>query len=157
LAQPRRQAVRAVHVKVAKEHESAAITFLHKALRTKSFQNTTNLTMKLIPLFSDRLPSVEQSAIRRTITKQALCLAEFEYVSNPHIDSLDDSCATLKNHSLRSIVMSYRHGKTKTFLSIDRDHSSGQVILTYPIVRKVLNFQVYPLVGTEIYAHSRRK
>ena len=28
--------------------------------------------------------------------------------------------------------MSYQHGKKKTFLSIDRDHSSGQVILTYP-------------------------
>jgi len=29
-------------------------------------------------------------------------------------------------------VLSYRHGKKKTFLSIDRDHSTGQVILAYP-------------------------
>jgi len=109
-----------------------AITLLHKALHTKAFRATTNLTMKLVPLFSDRLPSVEQNIIRRTITKQALCLVEFEYVSNPHIDSIDEHCAALKNHSLHSTVLSYQHGKKKTFLSLDRDHSSGQVILTYP-------------------------
>ena len=73
-----------------------AITFLHKALLTKAFRATTNLTMKLVPLFSDRLPSAEQDIIHRTITKQALCLAEFEYVSNPHIGLIDDPCVALK-------------------------------------------------------------
>jgi len=132
LAQPKHQIVCAVHVEVAKEHKSAAIILLHKALCTKAFQCTTNLVMKCIPLFSNCLPSMEQDIICCTITKQALCLAEFKYVSNPHIDLIDEPCETLKNHSLCSIILSYRHSWKKTFLSIDRDHSTGQVTLTYP-------------------------
>jgi len=140
--------VRAVHVEVAQEHEKEAIAFLHKALRTKSFKQTTNLTMKLVPLFSDRLPSEEQDAIRRAITKQALCLAEFEFVSNPHINLIDEASTELHNHSLRTIVLAYRHsGKKKTFLSIDRDHNSGQVVLTYPRkYRKEANGRAHHLV-----------
>jgi len=97
----------AVHVEVAKEHESAAITLLHKALHSKAFRCTTNLTMKLVPLFSDHLPSAEQDILCCMITKQAQCLAEFEYVSNPHIDLIDEPSAALNNHSLHSIIMAY--------------------------------------------------
>jgi len=75
---------------------------------------------------------MEQDIICCTIIKQALCLAEFKYVSNPHINLINEPCEALKNHSLCSIVLSYQHSQKKTFLSIDRDHSTGQVILTYP-------------------------
>ena len=89
--------------------------------------------MKLVPLYSDCLPSAEQDAICCTITKQALCLAEFKFVSNPHINLTDKPFAKLHNHSLCTIVLAYHHkGKKKNFLSIDQDHNSGQVILTYP-------------------------
>jgi len=88
--------------------------------------------VKLVPLFSNCLPSTEQDIIRRTITKQAQCLAEFEYTSNPHIDLINEPSAALNNHSLHSIVMAYQHNQKKTFLSLDWDHSSGQVIFTYP-------------------------
>ena len=101
--------MRAVHVEVDKEHEAKAIVLLHKALCTTIFKRSTNLTMKLVPLFSDRLPSAEQDAIHRTITKQALCLAEFEFVSNPHINLLDESSVALHNHSLCTIVLAYCH------------------------------------------------
>jgi len=144
----KRQVVRAVHVEVAQEHETEATALLHKALRTTRFKKATNLTMKLVPLFSDRLPSEEQDAIRRAITKQALCLAEFEFVSNPHINLIDEASTELHNHSLRTIVLAYRHsGKKKTFLSIDRDHNSGQVVLTYPRkYRKEANGRAHHLV-----------
>ncbi len=118
-ALPKRQAVRTVHVKVAKEHETDAIVLLHKALQTTLFKHSTNLTMKLVPLFSDCLPSAEQDAIHCTITKQALCLAKFEFVSNPHINLIDKSSVKLHNHSLRTIVLAYHHNWKKTFLSID--------------------------------------
>jgi len=75
---------------------------------------------------------MEQDIICHMITKQAQCLAEFEYVSNPHIDLTDEPSAAFNNHSLHSIVMAYQHNWKKTFLSLDWDHSSGQVILTYP-------------------------
>jgi len=88
--------------------------------------------MKLVPLYSDHLPSAEQDAICCTITKLALCLAEFEFVSNPHINLIDKPSAKLHNHSLCTIVLAYHHNEKKTFLSIDHDHNSGQVILTYP-------------------------
>ena len=101
------QAVWAVHVVVAKEHKSAAIVLLHKALQTTIFKHTMNLMMKLVPLYSDHLPSTEQDIIHHTITKQALCLAEFEFLSNPHIDLTDEPSAELHNHSLHSIVMAY--------------------------------------------------
>ena len=119
-------------MEVDKEREAEAIVLLHKALRTTAFKRSTNLTMKLVPLFSDCLPSAEQDAIHCTITKQALCLAKFEFVSNPHINFLDESSVELHNHSLRTIVLAYCHNQKKTFLSIDRDHTSSQVILTYP-------------------------
>jgi len=124
--------VQAVHVEVAKEHETDAIVLLHKALQTTIFKRSMNLTMKLVPLFSDCLPSAEQDAIRCTITKQALCLAKFEFVSNPHINLIDKPSVELHNHSLCTIVLAYHHNRKKTFLSIDHDHTSGQVILTYP-------------------------
>jgi len=131
-AQSKHQIVQAVYVKVAKEHESAAITVHHKALHTEVFRCMTNLMMKLAPLNSNHCPSMEQDIICHTITKLAQCLAEFEYVSNPHINLINEPSAALNNHSLCSIVMAYQHNWKKTFLSLDQDHSSGQVILIYP-------------------------
>jgi len=113
------QIVQAVHVKVAKEYESMAITLHHKALQTKAFWCTTKLMVKLVPLFSDCLPSAEQDILCHTITKQAQCIAKFEYVSNPHIDLLDKPSAALNNHPLCSIVMAYCHNRKKTFHSLD--------------------------------------
>jgi len=72
-----------------------------------------NLTMKLVPLYSDCLPSAEQDAICCTITKQALCLAEFKFVSNPHINLIDKPSAKLHNHSLCTIVLAYHHNGKK--------------------------------------------
>jgi len=98
----------------------------------EAFRRTTNLMMKLVPILSDCLPSLKQDILCHTITKQAQCIAEFKYVSNPHIDLLDNPSVALSNHSLCSIVLAYCHNCKNTFLSLDQDHSTGQVILTYP-------------------------
>jgi len=109
-----------------------AVNLIHKALCSTVFRHTTNHMMKLVPVLSDHLPSMEQDILCCTITKQAQCIAEFKYVSNPHIDLLEDPSVVLNNHSLHSIVLAYCHNQKKTFLSLDQDHSTGQVILTYP-------------------------
>jgi len=72
-------------VEVANKHEGIAVNLIHKTLHSTTFRHTTNLMMKLVPLFSDHLPSMEQGILCQTITlstKQAQCVVEFEYVSN---------------------------------------------------------------------------
>ncbi len=88
--------------------------------------------MKLVPLFSDCLPSMEQDILCCIITKQVQCIAEFEYVSDSHINLLDKPSVALSNYSLHSIVLAYCHNWKNTFLSLDQDHATGQVILAYP-------------------------
>jgi len=92
---------------------------------------TTNLMIKLVPLLTDCMHLVNQDLLHCTITKQALCIAEYEYVGNPHIDLLDELSPVLKNNSLHTLVLTYHHKCKKTFLSLDQDHSTGQVIITY--------------------------
>ncbi len=131
-AQPKCQIMKAVHVEVAKEHEGIAVNLIHKALQSTAFRFTTNLMMKLVPLFSDCLPSMEQNILCHTITKHMQCPVEFEYVNNSHINLLFKPSVALSNQSLCSIVLAYCHNQKKTFLSLDWDHSTSQVILTYP-------------------------
>jgi len=83
------------------------------------------------PLLTDCMPSVNQDLLCHTIMKQALCVAEYEYVGNLHIDLMDELSPILKNNSLCSLVLAYCHQHKKTFLSLDQDHSSGQVIIMY--------------------------
>ena len=71
------------------------------------------------PLFSSHLPSMEQDILYHTITKQVQCIAEFEYVSNSHINLLDKPSVALSNHSLHSIVLAYHHNQKKTFFSLN--------------------------------------
>ena len=133
LGPAKRTQVKAVHVEVDKDLEDIATNYLHRALRSGVFRRTTNLKMKLVPVLSDRVPSVMQDTIRSMITKQARCLEAFEYVVNTHIDCLDEPVALLKNHSLRTLALSYRFsGGLKTFLSLDRNRTTGHVVLTYP-------------------------
>jgi len=76
---------------------------------------------------------MQQDILCQTITKHAQCLAVIEHVSNPHIDCLDDCSNLLINHSLHLIVLTYWiNWKLKTFLSLDCNPSTGQVIFTYP-------------------------
>jgi len=121
---------------------------MRKALRTKAFQHMTNLMMKLVPLYSECIPSVQQDILHHTITKQAQCLAVFEHISNPHIDSLDEHSELQCNHSLHSIALSYHiNHRAKTFFSLDCNHSNGQVIFTYPQKYwEVANSQAHHLV-----------
>jgi len=100
-------------MEVTKEHEGIATNLIDKALCSTAFRHTTNLMMKLAPLFSDLLPSTEQDILCWTITKQAQCIAEFKYMSNCHIDLLDKPSAAMKNHSLCSIVIQKRNGNTE--------------------------------------------
>jgi len=119
-------------MEVAKEHEGIVVNLLHKALCSTAFRHTTTLMMKLVPILSNCLPSLQQNILCHTIRKQAQCVVEFEYVSSPHIDLLDNPSMALSNHSLHSIVLAYCHNQKKTSLSLDQDHSTGQIILTYP-------------------------
>jgi len=83
-------------VEVAKEFEDIAPTFLHHALHCTAFRCTTNLMIKLVPLLTDCMPSVNQDLLHHTITKQALCTAKFEYMGNSHIDQMDELSPILK-------------------------------------------------------------
>jgi len=133
---------------VDKELEDIATNYLHRTLRSVLFRRTTNLRMKLVPVLLDRVPSFMQDTIRSMITKQARCLEAFEYVVNPHIDCLDEPVELLKNHSLRTIALSYRFsGGLKTFLSLDRNHATGHVVITYPKkYRQAANGRAHHLV-----------
>jgi len=104
--------------------------------------------MKLVSLYSKCIPLAQQEILCHTITKQAQCLAVFEHVSNPHIDCLDECSELLSNHSLHSIALSYWISRrAKTFLSLDHNHSNGQVIFTYPWkYREVANSTAHHLV-----------
>jgi len=121
-------------VEIAKEHEGIAINLIHKALHSTTFRHTTNLTMKLVPLFSDQLPSTEQDILCQTIMKHAQCVVEFEYVSNCHINLLNKPSVALNNHSLCSIVLAYCHKQKMTFLSLDWDHWPGYLDLSTNIL-----------------------
>jgi len=133
LPQPKHQFIKAVHVEVAKEYEGIAAVLVCKALHSTAFRCTTNLMMKLVPLYSNHTPLMQQDNLLHTITKHAQCLAVFEHVSNPHINCLDKHSDLLSNHSLHLIVLTYWiNWKLKTFLSLDCNHSTGQVIFTYP-------------------------
>jgi len=59
--------MRAVHVEVANKHEGIAVNLIHKTLHSTTFRHTTNLMMKLVPLFSDHLPSMEQDILCQTL------------------------------------------------------------------------------------------
>jgi len=132
-SQPKHQIVKAVHIEVAKDFEDITPNLLHKALQSTSFWTcTTNLMIKLLPLLTDCMPSVNQDLLCHTITKQGLCVAEYEYVGNPHIDLMDEPSLVLKNNSLCSLVLAYHQKHKKTFLPLDQDPSTGQVIIMYP-------------------------
>jgi len=85
-----------------------AADLVHIALCSTAFWCTTNLMMKLVPLYSDHIPLVQQDILDHTITKQAQCLAVFEHVSNAYIKCLDECSDLLSNHLLHPIVLSYR-------------------------------------------------
>jgi len=109
--QPKCQIVKAIHVEVTKEFEDIATNLLHKALRSTAFWHATNLIIKVVPLLTDHMPLVNQNLLCCTITKQALCVSEYEYVGNPHIDLMDELSPILKNNSLHSLVLAYCHKK----------------------------------------------
>jgi len=88
--------------------------------------------MKMVPILSSCLPSVQQDILHQTITRQAQCIVEFEYVSKTQNDLLKNPSMALSNHSLCSIILAYCHNQKRTFFSLDQDHSTGQVILIYP-------------------------
>jgi len=104
--------------------------------------------MKLVPLYSDCIPSMQQDILWCTITKYAQCLVVFKHVSNPHINCLDVCSNLLSNHSLCLIALSYWvNCKARTFLSLDHDCSIGQVIFTYPCkYQGVANSRAHHLV-----------
>jgi len=56
--------------------------------------------------------------------------------------------ASLKNHSLCTLTLSYWFsGGLKTFLSLDRNHTTGHVVFTYPKkYRHAANSQAHHLV-----------
>jgi len=80
-AQPKCQIVKAIHVEVAKEHEGIVVNLIYKALCSTAFRCMTNFMMKLVPIFSVLLPSMQQDILCHTITKQVQCIVEFEYMS----------------------------------------------------------------------------
>jgi len=147
-SQSKHQFIKAVHVEVAKEHEDIAANLVHKALHSKAFWHTTSLMMKLVPLYSEHIPLAQQDIPYCTIMKQVQCLGIFEHISNPHIDFLDDCSDLPSNHSFHSIALSYQiNCKAKTFLSLDHNHSNGEVIFTYPWkYQEVANSKAHHLV-----------
>jgi len=132
--QPKYQFIKVVHVEVAKEHEGIAADLVCKTLHSTTFRCTTNLMMKLVPLYSDcTIWCNKRSSSTPSPNMPNACLAMFEHVSNPHIDCLDECTDLLSNHSLCLIALSYWiNQKARTFLSLDHDHSTGQVMFTYP-------------------------
>jgi len=114
--QPKCQIVKEVHIEAAKEFEGIAANLLHNALQCTAFWHTTNLMIKLVPILTNCMPSLNQDIIYCTITKQVLCLAKFEYLSNPYIDILDIPSPALKNNSLHSLVLAYCYYQHISFL-----------------------------------------
>jgi len=103
--------------------------------------------IKLVPLVMDHMLSTNQDLLCHTITKQALCIVEYKYMGNPHIDLMDEPSPFLKNNSLHTLVLAYHHKCKKNFLSLDWDHSIGQVIITHPQKYQVeANGQAHHLV-----------
>jgi len=148
LPQPKCQFIKAVHVEVAKEYKGIAADLVCKLSTALPSTCTTNLMMKLVPLYSNHFASMQQDIFWHTITKHAQCLAVFDHISNPYIDCLDECSGLLSNHSVCFIALSYWvNQKAKTFLSLGWDHSTGQVIFTYPCKYwGIVNSREYHLV-----------
>jgi len=69
LPQLKCQFIKAVHMEVAKEYKDMAVNLLHKALHSMAFWSTTNIMMKLVPLYSDSIPLAQQDILCHIIKK----------------------------------------------------------------------------------------